>query len=331
MTSPTRIFIAGGAGFIGSQYVRSLLSDGLSQQEVDRVTVYDKLTYAGNRRNLEPIEHDSRFNFVQGDICDATGLRQHVRNHDLVVNFAAETHVDRSIAGPQEFIRTNILGLQMLLDTCLEHDIETVIHIGTDEVYGSIDTGRWDEDSPLRPNSPYSASKAGAELLARAYFRTYGLDVRTTRCSNNYGPYQYPEKVIPLFITNLIMGKKLPLYGDGSNVRDWIHVEDHCRGIQVVAERGQAGCSYNIGGQTELTNRELASLILDLMGADESAIELVPDRPGHDFRYAMDDSLIRSLGFAPEVRFEEGLATTVDWYRRHEGWWRPLREIEQQS
>ena len=260
-----RYLVTGGAGFIGSHYVRSLLEGSLGA-EVAGVTVLDKLTYAGNLANLAPVAEDSRYSFVQGDICDGAVLDVVVPGHDVVVNFAAETHVDRSIAGPQDFVVTNVVGTQALLDACRRHAIPRVVHIGTDEVYGSIDSGSWTEDSPLLPNSPYAASKAAAELLVRAYHRTYGMSVSSTRCSNNYGPYQFPEKVIPLFVTNLIDGLKVPLYGDGLNVRDWLHVDDHVRGIQIVVERGEPGAAYNIGGGVELTNRQLTERILEHMG-----------------------------------------------------------------
>ena len=250
-----RYLVTGGAGFIGSHYVRSLL-DGSLGADVESVCVLDKLTYAGNLGNLDPVATDSRYSFVQGDICDGRILDAVVTGNDVVVNFAAETHVDRSITGPQDFVVTNVVGTQSLLDACRRHDVPRVVHIGTDEVYGSIETGSWTEDSPLLPNSPYAASKASAELLVRAYHRTYGLSVSSTRCSNNYGPYQFPEKVVPLFVTNLIDGLRVPLYGDGLNVRDWLHVDDHVRGIQIVVERGEPGAAYNIGGGVELTNRQ---------------------------------------------------------------------------
>jgi dTDP-glucose 4,6-dehydratase len=245
--------------------------------------------------------------------------------HDVVVNFAAETHVDRSIHGPQDFVVTNVVGTQTLLDACLRHGIPRTVHIGTDEVYGSIDEGSWDENEPLKPNSPYSAAKAAAELLVRAYYVTYGLNVSSTRCSNNYGPYQFPEKVIPLFVTNLIDGGTVPLYGDGMNVRDWLHVDDHCRGIALVVEKGQPGESYNIGGGLELTNRELTERVLTAMGADWSSVQPVEDRKGHDRRYSVNDGKLRALGYEPQHRFEDGLAETVQWYRDNEAWWRPLK------
>jgi dTDP-glucose 4,6-dehydratase len=319
-----RYFVTGAAGFIGSHFVRELMS-GAYGVEPTGVTVYDKLTYAGNLENLAAVAGDPRFTFVQGDICDGPLLDDVLPGHDVVVNFAAETHVDRSIHGPQDFVVTNVVGTQTLLDACLRHGIPRTVHIGTDEVYGSIDEGSWDENEPLKPNSPYSAAKAAAELLVRAYFVTYGLNVSSTRCSNNYGPYQFPEKVIPLFVTNLIDGGTVPLYGDGLNVRDWLHVDDHCRGIALVVEKGEPGESYNIGGGLELNNKELTERVLDAMGADWSSVLPVEDRKGHDRRYSVNDGKLRALGYAPQHRFEDGLAETVQWYKDNEAWWRPLK------
>ena len=320
-----RYLVTGGAGFIGSHYVRSLLEGSLGA-EVAGVTVLDKLTYAGNLANLAAVAEDSRYSFVQGDICDGAVLDAVVPGHDVVVNFAAETHVDRSIAGPQDFVITNVVGTQALLDACRRHAIPRVVHIGTDEVYGSIDSGSWTEDSPLLPNSPYAASKAAAELLVRAYHRTYDMSVSSTRCSNNYGPHQFPEKVIPLFVTNLIDGIKVPLYGDGLNVRDWLHVDDHVRGIQIVVERGEPGAAYNIGGGVELTNRQLTERILEHMGCSwDEWVDYVPDRLGHDRRYSVDDSRLRALGYAPSRSFDEAIDATIAWYRDHPQWWRPLK------
>jgi dTDP-glucose 4,6-dehydratase len=321
-----RYLVTGGAGFIGSHYVRSLLEGSLGS-EVAGVTVLDKLTYAGNLDNLAPVAEDSRYSFVQGDICDGAVLDVVVPGHDVVVNFAAETHVDRSIAGPQDFVITNVVGTQALLDSCRRYAIPRVVHIGTDEVYGSIDSGSWTEDSPLLPNSPYAASKAAGELLVRAYHRTYGMSVSSTRCSNNYGPHQFPEKVIPLFVTNLIDGLKVPLYGDGLNVRDWLHVDDHVRGIQIVVERGEPGAAYNIGGGVELTNRQLTERILEHMGCSwDEWVDYVPDRLGHDRRYSVDDSRLRALGYAPSRSFDEAIDATIAWYRDHPQWWRPLKD-----
>jgi dTDP-glucose 4,6-dehydratase len=287
--------------------------------------VYDKLTYAGNLENLASVSGDPRYTFVQGDICDGDLLDQVLPGHDIVVNFAAETHVDRSIHGPQDFVVTNVVGTQTVLDACLRNNIARVVHIGTDEVYGSIDEGSWSESEPLLPNSPYSAAKAAAELLVRSYFVTYGLNVSSTRCSNNYGPYQFPEKLIPLFVTNLIDGKKVPLYGDGLNVRDWLHVDDHCRGIALVIEKGEPGQPYNIGGGLELNNREITERVLASMGADWSMVTPVEDRKGHDRRYSVDDSKLRALGYEPQHKFDDGLAETIAWYTANEAWWRPLQ------
>ncbi|MFG2354807.1 dTDP-glucose 4,6-dehydratase [Streptomyces sp. NPDC048521] len=314
-----RVLVTGGAGFIGSAYVRELLTGAYPAWRGAQVTVLDLLTYAGNLANLAPVE--GRFTFVHGDIGDPALLDRVVPGHDVVVNFAAESHVDRSIAGAADFVRTNVLGVQRLFDACLEAKVGRVVHVSTDEVYGSIDSGSWDETAPLAPNSPYAASKASGDLLARAYHVTHGLPVVITRCGNNYGPYQYPEKVIPLFVTRLLTGGTVPLYGDGGNVRDWIHVTDHCRGIQVAAERGEAGEVYHIAGTRELTNVELTDRLLSACGAGWDKVERVPDRLGHDRRYSLTDAKLRALGYAPQVSFEEGLAETVRWYAEHATWW----------
>jgi len=304
-----RILVTGGAGFIGSQFVRGL-------RDAD-VTVLDKLTYAGNRANLEGVPH----RFVHGDVCDAELLSRIVPGHDLVVNFAAESHVDRSIEGAAEFVRTNVLGTQTLLQACLDAGVPKVVQVSTDEVYGSIDIGSWDESAPVRPRSPYAASKAGGDLIAQAYAITHGLDVSITRCGNNYGPRQYPEKIIPLFITNLLRGRKVPLYGDGGNVRDWIHVEDHCAGIRLVAEAGEPGEVYHIAGTAELTNKELTARLLEACGKGWDMVEYVADRKGHDRRYSLDDRKLRALGWRPRISFEQGLKETVRWYQENRGWW----------
>jgi dTDP-glucose 4,6-dehydratase len=317
-----RLLVTGGAGFIGSHYVRTLLSGGYPGYEDAEVTVLDKLTYAGNPANLAPVS--GRFTFVHGDIADAGLLADVLPGHDAVLNFAAETHVDRSIAGAAEFVTANVTGVQVLLDACRDARVGKVVHVSTDEVYGSIAAGSWTEDSPLDPNSPYAAAKAGGDLLALAYARTHGLDVSITRCCNNYGPYQYPEKVIPLFATNLIEHKPVPLYGDGGNVREWIHVEDHCRGIQLVLEKGAPGRVYHINGDTELTNRELTAAILAVCGASWQMVVPVTDRKGHDRRYSLDDSLLRSMGYAPRIQFPDGLKATVAWYADNRHWWEPL-------
>jgi dTDP-glucose 4,6-dehydratase len=321
------ILVTGGAGFIGSHYVRTLLAGGYPGAEDASVTVLDKLTYAGNLANLAPVSGDPRFRFVRGDICDAELLAAVVPGHDTVINFAAESHVDRSVRGPgaASFAAANVLGVQVLLQACAEAGVPRVIQVSTDEVYGSVAEGSWREDAPLAPNSPYAASKAGGDLMAQAYARTHGLDVRITRCCNNYGPYQFPEKVIPLFATNLLDGLPVPLYGDGGNVRSWVHVDDHCRGIQMVLERGGPGGVYHIGGSTELTNAELTTALLERCGATWEMVIPVPDRKGHDRRYSLDDSLLRGLGYAPRIPFGEGLTATVHWYRENRAWWEPLR------
>ncbi|NUW44913.1 dTDP-glucose 4,6-dehydratase [Nonomuraea rhodomycinica] len=304
-----RILVTGGAGFIGSHFVRS--------HGGDDVTVLDKLTYAGRRANLDGVRHT----FVHGDVCDAGLLAEVVPGHDLVVNFAAESHVDRSIEGAAEFVRTNVMGTQALMQACLDAGVPRVVHVSTDEVYGTIDSGSWDESAPLRPRSPYAASKAGGDLIARAYAVTHGLNVSITRCGNNYGPRQYPEKIIPLFVTNLLRGRKVPLYGDGLNVRDWIHAEDHCAGIDLVAEKGERGEVYHIAGTAELTNRELTGRLLEACGAGWDMVEPVADRKGHDRRYSLDDTRLRALGYRPRVPFEQGLKETVEWYAANRDWW----------
>jgi dTDP-glucose 4,6-dehydratase len=320
-----RYFVTGGAGFIGSNYVRGLLN-GSWGSHVESVTVFDAFTYAGNIANLEPVASDPRLSVVTGDIRIANDIDSAIYGHDVVVHLAAESHVDRSIESSSVFVTTNVLGTQQMLEAAMRHSIPTFVHVSTDEVYGSINDGSWDENEPLLPNSPYAASKASSDLLARSYARTYGLDVRITRCSNNFGFYQYPEKVIPLFVTNLIDGIKVPLYGDGLNIRDWLHVDDHCRGIELVVQGGRSGEVYNIGGGTELTNRELTSLILTTFGAGDEMIQPVADRLGHDRRYSVDWSKIKNeLGYQPTKSLESNIAEIADWYRSHESWWRPLK------
>lgn len=322
------LLVTGAAGFIGSTYVRMLLAD--DAPGAPRVTVLDKLTYAGTLTNL-PAGHP-RLQFVHGDICDADLVDKLVAEADQVVHFAAESHVDRSITGASEFVLTNVVGTQTLLDAALRHGVGPFVHVSTDEVYGSIDSGSWPETHPLAPNSPYSASKASSDLLALAYHRTHGLDVRVTRCSNNYGPHQFPEKVVPLFVTNLLDGHKVPLYGDGRNVRDWLHVEDHCQGVELVRTEGRPGEVYNIGGGTELSNRELTGLLLEACGADWDRVEYVADRKGHDLRYSVDWSKARDeLGYRPRRDFATGLADTVAWYRENRAWWEPLKRRAQQG
>ena len=321
-----RILVTGGAGFVGSHYVRTLLAGGYPGFRDARVTVLDKLTYAGNLANLEPVTHNPRLTFVRGDICDGGLLADIVPGHDLVINFAAESDVDRSIVSASSFVTANVLGLQVLLQACLDAKVQRVVQVSTDEVYGSVASGSWTEDAPLEPNSPYSAAKAGGDLMARAYARTHGLEVSITRCCNNYGPYQFPEKVIPLFVTNLLDGLKVPLYGDGQNVRGWIHVDDHCRGIQMVAEHGRPGAVHHINGDAELTNMELTQAILECCGAGWDMVTGVEDRKGHDRRYSLDDSVLRDMGYAPQIPFREGLQATVRWYRDNRRWWEPLKQ-----
>ncbi|MFC4560996.1 dTDP-glucose 4,6-dehydratase [Nocardiopsis mangrovi] len=316
-----RILVTGAAGFIGSHYVRTLLEGRLPGAEHAHVTALDLLTYAGDRAAL-PAAHP-RMHFVHGDVADARLLASLLPGHDAVVHFAAETHVDRSIAGGAEFVRTNVLGTQVLLEAVRGAGVGRMVHVSTDEVYGSIAAGAWDEERPPAPNSPYAASKAASDLLALAFWRTHGTSVSVTRCSNNYGPGQHPEKLIPRFTTGLLAGEPVPLYGDGLNVREWLHVDDHCRAVHLVLTRGAGGEVYNIGGGTELTNREVAARLAALCGADPAAIRPAADRPGHDRRYALDDAKIRrTLGYRPRVPFETGLAATVAWYRDHPHRWR---------
>jgi dTDP-glucose 4,6-dehydratase len=316
-----RLFVTGGAGFIGSNYVRWVLD-----HSDDAVTVYDALTYAGNPANLRDLEDDPRFAFVKGDVCDRQAVEDALRGHDAVVHFAAESHVDRSIVAPDDFVRTNCGGTNVVLDVARKVGVERVLHISTDEVYGSVESGSSTETDPLDPRSPYSASKAGSDLIALSYFSTHGTPVVVTRSSNNFGPYQYPEKVIPLFVTNLLEGRKVPLYGDGKNVRDWCHVEDNCAALDLVLRTGTTGEIYNIGAGNELANVDLTRRILELLGHDDSMIEPVADRLGHDRRYSIDTSKVRALGWAPARGLDEALAATVEWYRANRWWWEPLRD-----
>ena len=318
-----RALVTGGAGFIGSNYVRRILDGTFGG--ISAVTVFDKLTYAGTLTNFADSQKEN-FEFVHGDICDQKLTEELAKRHDVIINFAAESHVDRSIMGSREFMMTNIVGTQTLLNAAKLANIATFVQVSTDEVYGTMPVGSWTESDALLPNSPYAASKASADLVARSYFRTYGLDVRVTRCSNNYGPNQFPEKLIPLFVTNLIDGLQVPIYGDGSNVRDWLHVDDHCQGIHSVLTKGSAGEIYNIGGGIELTNLNLTLKILKLMGKDESSIRFVDDRLGHDLRYSVDIKKIsEKLEYKPQTDFESGLRKTLNWYQENESWWRPLK------
>jgi len=319
-----RILVTGGCGFIGSNFVRYLLAE----HPQDEVLNLDKLTYAGNPENLRDVSDDPRYTFLKGDICEEEDVRAAFEwGPEAVVNFAAETHVDRSITDPEAFVRTDVLGTFRLLNMARDKGVR-FLQISTDEVYGSISEGSFSEESPLRPNSPYAASKAGADLLVRSYVRTYGMDALIVRSSNNYGPYQYPEKVIPLFVTNLIEGRKVPLYGDGSNVRDWLYVEDNCRAIDLVLRRGRSGEVYNVGAGQEKTNLELTRSILEIMGFGEDRIQHVADRPGHDLRYSVDSSKVRALGWEPRLDFRTGLERTIEWYRRNQDWWRPIKSGE---
>ncbi|ACZ38404.1 dTDP-glucose 4,6-dehydratase [Sphaerobacter thermophilus] len=315
------VLVTGGAGFIGSNFVRYLLERG-----VPRVTVYDKLTYAGNRANLADIEDHPGFRFIHADICDRADVATAMRGCDAVVNFAAETHVDRSLLDADDFLRTNVVGTHVLLEAAREHGVRHFVHVSTDEVYGDVPVGESREEDPLRPRSPYSASKAGGEMMVLAAVATHGVPATITRGSNTYGPYQYPEKFIPLMITNALEGRPLPIYGDGLQVRDWIHVLDHCSGIETVLLKGKPGEAYNIGGGNPRQNLDVAREILDLLGQPHDLIQHVEDRLGHDRRYALATGKLRALGWRPQVPFEQGLRDTVEWYRERRDWWEPLRD-----
>lgn len=317
-----RILITGGCGFIGSNFIRLVLE---KYKDV-RVINLDKLTYCGNPENLTDIAGDGRYSFIKGDICDSEAVRDIMSDVDAVVNFAAETHVDRSIKYPDDFLMTNVYGVKTLLEAAKAAGISKFIQIGTDEVYGSVPEGLSTESDPLKPNSPYSATKAAGDLLALSYYTTYKLPVIVARSSNNFGPYQYPEKVVPLFITNLLEDKKVPLYGDGGNVRDWLFVKDNCEGIDSILHSGKAGEIYNIGGSNQTTNLELTNKLLAVMEKDKDSIEYVNDRPGHDRRYALDSSKIEKLGWSVSADFDTNLKKTVEWYRNNADWWRPLKE-----
>ena len=315
-----KLFVTGAAGFIGSNYVRWVLANS-----DDEITVFDKLTYAGNLASIEDVLDDRRCRFVHADICDQDAVAEHLPGHDAVVHFAAESHVDRSIAGPFTFVQTNVMGTAVLCEVARQVGVARFLHISTDETYGSIEEGSFVETDRLTPRSPYSAAKAGSDLIALSYFTTYGLPVLVTRCTNNYGPYQFPEKLIPLFTTNLLDGRTVPLMGDGGNVRDWIHVEDHNRAAHLVLQAGTPGEIYNIGAHNEVTNREITERLLALTGRDESFIEWVPDRLGHDRRYSVEIDKITGLGWKLERDFDNGLEHTVRWYRDNRAWWEPLK------
>ncbi len=316
-----RYLVTGGAGFIGSNFVRYVLD----REPAARVTNLDALTYAGVRATVDELDASDRHTFVHGDIRDRDLVEALIPEHDVVVNFAAESHVDRSIEGPSVFLETNVVGTGVLVDACRRHRVPRFVQVSTDEVYGSITDGFAAENAPLHPSSPYSASKASADLLVASYGVTFGYPAIITRCTNNYGPYQFPEKVIPLFVTNLLSGRKVPLYGDGRNERDWLYVEDHCAAIHMLVDEGTPGETYNIGANAQLPNIALTRAIIAALGMDESMIERVPDRPGHDLRYAVDSTKIRALGWAPAHSFEERLADTIEWYRDREDWWSPLK------
>lgn len=321
-----KLLVTGGAGFIGSNFVRRALAGDLPGLPEPDITVLDALTYSGTLTNLTSVQTHPKFTFVQGSILDEKLLAELVPGHDAIVHFAAESHVDRSVKDAGVFVETNVGGTQRLLDAALRAGSPRFVHVSTDEVYGSIEHGQWDEEEPLLPNSPYAASKAGSDLMVRSFHQTHGLDTIITRCSNNYGIHHFPEKLIPLFVTNLIDGLHVPLYGDGTNVRDWLHVDDHCRGIALALTKGRAGNIYNIGGGTELTNKELTERLLEATGRDWGFVDHVEDRKGHDQRYSVDITKIsRELGYEPLVDFAEGLASTIEWYRNNREWWEPLK------
>jgi dTDP-glucose 4,6-dehydratase len=323
-----KLLVTGGAGFIGSNFVRMSLSNSLSDR-IESITVIDALTYAGNLENLSSVIGNEKFNFVHGDIRDKSLVDKLVKDSEVVVNFAAESHVDRSISSASTFVETNVFGVLNLLEAASKYKIERFVQISTDEVYGSIENGTWDEDCPLLPNSPYAASKASADLLCRAFYQTHGVPIIITRCSNNYGPFQYPEKLIPLFVTNLIEGRKVPLYGNGENVREWIHVDDHCEGIWSVIDRGTPGEIYNLSTEVETKNIEITNEIFRILEINDDLIDWVPDRLGHDKRYALDCGKAKTrLAFTPKISFQEGLGLTINWYRLNETWWRPLKSIQ---
>lgn len=317
-----KILVTGGAGFIGSNFVRFLLEKNPGTKIVN----LDKLTYAGNLENLRDVEKNKNYSFIKGDICDAAVVKKAMDGAGAVINFAAESHVDRSIYDPASFIKTDMFGAYVLLEEARRQEVKKFVQVSTDEVYGSTESGMFSEESPLNPSNPYSASKAGADRLAYSFYKTYGLPVIITRSSNNFGPFQFPEKMIPLFITNLLQGKKVPLYGDGKNVRDWLFVEDNCRAIELCLKKGKSGEAYNIGGGNEKTNIELTKIILKELGMGEGMIDFVADRPGHDRRYALDFSKVQELGYSPVKNFGQKIMETISWYKENRNWWKPLIE-----
>ena len=319
-----KVLVTGGLGFIGSNFIRHILHKYPNY----KITNLDKMTYCGNPDNLKDIEKNKNYSFVKGDICDAKAVDKLVEGKNIVLNFAAETHVDRSIDDPKSFIRTDVDGTHTLLEAAKKHGVKKFVQISTDEVYGSIEKGSFTEDSALQPNSPYSASKAGGDLIARSYNKTFGVPAIITRSSNNFGPYQYPEKLLPLFITNLLEGRKVPVYGDGMNVRDWLYVIDNCEAIDLVMHKGKVGEIYNIGADNEKTNLEITKLLLKELGKNESFIEYVKDRPGHDRRYSIDSSKLRNLGWKPRFKFEAALKDTVKWYNGNQNWWKRIKSGE---
>ena len=319
-----KILVTGGAGFIGSNYVNNLVSQESNWNEI---VILDSLTYAGNLANLTQALTDKRVKFIKGDIRNSQLVNEVMKKVNTVVHFAAESHVDRSIENPENFVSTNVLGTFVLLQAAYELKIEKFLHVSTDEVYGSISNGSWTEKSLIAPNSPYSASKASSDLLVLSYWKTYGLPIFISRCSNNYGPFQFPEKFIPLSITNLIDGNGIPIYGDGLNSRDWLHVLDHCDALNCIIEKGAPGEIYNIGGGTELNNLDLAKLLVSLLGKSDSSINFVPDRKGHDFRYSVNyEKIAINCGYKPSRIFQDSINDTIEWYRKNESWWRPLKE-----
>lgn len=321
-----RILVTGGAGFVGSNFVRRVIAGHYPEFDDAEVIVFDKLTYAGTLSSLESVLDNPRVHFVQGDICDTKLLDEVLKDVSLIIHCAAETHVDRSITDGSDFITTNVNGTFALLDRAMKSGVDKFIHVSTDEVYGDIESGAWDEQEALEPNSPYSASKGASDLIVRSFYKTYGLPVCITRCCNNYGPFQFPEKLLPLFITNLLDNETVPLYGDGTNVREWIHVDDHCDAIALIALRGRPGRRYNIGSSEEMTNEQVTRVLLEIFGGDWSLVRYVPDRKGHDRRYRVDFSRIREeLGYRPKVDFRSGLTKTVQWYADNRGWWESLK------